>query len=897
VIAHRSPCSLSCATLGFAVLALMSAPALCWAQQRQVSYSASVSLYGSNGHGHDFNSAGQACFTDRLQLRRLNADGSTASLTPFGDIPNAGLATDAPGNCYLAIYTNVPGTQNETITIKKYNTSGVTDPTFTPFTLSGSGNYTLADMAVDSQGNIYVVGTTAAVDYPLVNNAQAQYGGGTLDGFIFKLSADGTHLIYSTFLGGSDRDTINAIAVDSSGAAYVVGQTYSTNFPTHAALIPTDPATQTQGNGSVGSGFVTKFDPNGAIVYSTYLGGTDADSAQSITVDGAGDAYIAGSSGANFPQVNPLPADQAQGGAYLGKLKADGSALLFSTFFGPGANTENFPVTQKVALDGAGNVYLTEAVSCGTGVCNGVASGFSFVQPLQQVLPSSNSEYGYLFVGEIASSGQTVLFSSLLAGPGMDQMADAGVDSSGNIYILGSTSDALNAEGYHHPSFGDGGEFPMINADSQPYGNGTLLFNGLGLNFFVRIAASPGTAFAAPDKIDFTVPPVVPGTSPPIQVVGSSYGVAPVELFNLGSTDVHISGIDVAGDFSGTNNCPGTLVVGSTTTSCSISLTFTPTAPGNRSGTVTIHDDAPGNPHVIQLVNALATPAPTLAISPTSLASGNQAVGTTSTGQTVTLTNTSPQAGAISLTHIGITGDFNETTTCGLTIQGYPCTITVTFTPTATGTRTGTITITDSDPSSPQTIILTGTGTNPQSPTLAPSTTGGGTQTVSAGQTATYSLSASGFTGTVSFACSGAPTAAMCMVNPATLPMPASGSGTVMVTVSTTARGALLVPSPWRLLPLNLWPLLYPITLAAMLVWLRFFVQWKRPRVARLTFATSLVLFAACALFAGCGGSTPINGGGNPQPAIGTPAGTYTITITGTAGSANQSTALTLVVK
>ena len=343
--------------------------------------------------------------------------------------------------------------------------------------------------------------------------------------------------------------------------------------------------------------------------------------------------------------MNSLPADQAQGAAFLSKLKADGSALLFSTFFGPGANTgsgsANFPVTQNVALDGAGNVYLTEAVSCGTGVCE-VGSGFSFVQPLQQVLPNSNS--GYLFVGEIAPNGQTVLFSSLLAGPGIDQMAEAGVDSSGNISILGSTSDAFNTEGFHHPGFGDGGEFPMINADSQPYGNGTLLFNGQGLNFFVRIAASPGTAFAAPDKIDFTVPPVVPGTSPPIQVVGSSYGVARLDLFNLGSTDVHITGIDVAGDFSGTNNCPATLVVGSTTTSCSISLTFTPTAPGNRSGTVTIHDDAPGNPHVIQLVNALATPAPTLAISPASLAFGNQAVGTASTGQTVTLTNTSPSS-------------------------------------------------------------------------------------------------------------------------------------------------------------------------------------------------------------------------------------------------------------
>jgi hypothetical protein len=157
-------------------------------------------------------------------------------------------------------------------------------------------------------------------------------------------------LSYSTYLGGSSLDEANGIAVDSSGNAYVTGHTYSADFPTANPLQPSF--------GGVSDVFVAKLNPAGsALVYSTYLGGSNWDVGLGIAVDAAGDAYVTGyTESTDFPTANPLQAtcDGCRPGyydAFVAKLNAAGSALVYSTYLG-GSNTD---LGFGIAVDSSGN--------------------------------------------------------------------------------------------------------------------------------------------------------------------------------------------------------------------------------------------------------------------------------------------------------------------------------------------------------------------------------------------------------------------------------------------------------------------------------------------------------------------------------------------------------------
>jgi parallel beta-helix repeat protein len=239
------------------------------------------------------------------------------------------------------------------------------------------------------------------------------------------------------------------------------------------------------------------------------------------------------------------------------------------------------------------------------------------------------------------------------------------------------------------------------------------------------------------------------------QVVGTTSAVQTSTLSNTGTDVMIISGIMSAGDYAQTNNCGTTLAVGA---SCSISVTFTPTAIGSRPGAITVNDNAPGNPHSVSLTGTGA--APVASLSPTSLAFGGQQIGTTSAVQIITLSNTGSDAMAIA----GIAssgGEFVQTNSCGTTLAaGTSCSINVTFTPTATGSRPGLITVTDNASGSPQSIPLTGTGTAPMA-TLSPvSITFGGqvigttspAQSATLSNTGTAPLTISAITSTGNFA-------------------------------------------------------------------------------------------------------------------------------------------------
>jgi hypothetical protein len=210
------------------------------------------------------------------------------------------------------------------------------------------------------------------------------------------------------------------------------------------------------------------------------------------------------------------------------------------------------------------------------------------------------------------------------------------------------------------------------------------------------------------------------------QAVGTTSQSLPVTLTNTGNGSLTISAIAASADFAETNTCGATLASGK---NCTISVTFAPTVSGSASGSVTVTDNAAGSPQSVSLSGTGTAPA--VSFSPTSLSFGNQAVGTTSASQPVTLTNT----GTATLTISGIVASvgFAQTNTCGASVAAAAsCTINVTFTPSVSGSASGTVSVTDNASGSPQTVSLTGTGTVQTAPgvSFSPTSLGFGNQLV-----------------------------------------------------------------------------------------------------------------------------------------------------------------------
>jgi hypothetical protein len=214
--------------------------------------------------------------------------------------------------------------------------------------LGGSGFDTGNEIAVDRFGNVYVTGNTSSTNWPTASPAQASFGGGPTDVFVTELNATGTALVYSTYLGGSGDDVGGGIAVDLSGNTYVSGYTSSTNFPTVSPL-------QAAYGGGTYDCYVAKLNSTGALVHSTYLGGSGEDECFAVAVDEVGNAYVTGyTTSTNFPTASPLQATNGGGqDAFVAKLLFDPSAtgpLTFTTPTGSGPN--NLTLRRRVSLLG-----------------------------------------------------------------------------------------------------------------------------------------------------------------------------------------------------------------------------------------------------------------------------------------------------------------------------------------------------------------------------------------------------------------------------------------------------------------------------------------------------------------------------------------------------------------
>lgn len=274
-------------------------------------------------------------------------------------------------------------------------------------------------IAVDTQGNAYIVGSTSSTDFPVANALQRNFGGGPFDVFVAKINPNGNGLVYATYFGGSSIDQGFDIAVDASGSAYITGLTISTNFPTKGGL-------QTQKGGGTFDGFVTKLNPAGNdLVYSTYLGGNDDDQGFSLAINSAGNAFITGStSSRNFPGAQNTslsgPSD-----SFVTQLNVQGTQIVYSRYLGGSDEEEG----SSIVVDSTNNAYIT-------------GDTFSNNFPLQMAIQSSLSGGQDAFLTKLNPNG-TILYSTYFGGSNNDAGIDVAVDTDNNAYLAG-TSNSTN---------------------------------------------------------------------------------------------------------------------------------------------------------------------------------------------------------------------------------------------------------------------------------------------------------------------------------------------------------------------------------------------------------------------------------------------------------------------
>lgn len=406
------------------------------------------------------------------------------------------------------------------------------------------------------------------------------------------------------------------------------------------------------------------------------------------------------------------------------------------------------------------------------------------------------------------------------------------------------------------------------------------------LHATVAVTVAPPTITVSPTTLAFNN-----------QAVGTTSVSQALTVTNSSPSALSVLNVAASGDFGETDNCLASSPIAAGA-NCTINVSFAPQTNGARQGTVSIANNLNGSPIVVNFTGSGI--APDVSLSTGGLAFDSQLVGTASSPQTITITNSGTAGLAISA--VAPSGDFSESDDCTSSspiVPGAVCTIAVNFSPSTAGARSGSLAVTDNVTGSPQMIALVGAGTDFS---FGAASGGSTSATVSAGQPATYNLQLNplgGFTGSVTLACTGAPTQATCASSAATVTASGTSPVAFQVNVTTTAR-SLALPvtnlrprphAPQFLLPFSVLCLVFVLAVALKFAasgGLQFVRAWAPA-------ATMLLCLAALLTSSGCGGGNS-SGPPPPPPAGGTPAGTYTLTVTGTSQGQNRTVALTLTV-
>ena len=294
------------------------------------------------------------------------------------------------------------------------------DLTYSTF-LGGDDSDSGQDIAVDNAGNAYVTGYTLSTTFPITMGAyETTLNSGDTTVFVCKINSSGSALIYSTYLGAG---VAKSITVDSAGNAFITGWAFDASFPV------TPGAIDTTFNGGDRDVFITKLDSSGStLIYSTFLGGGDSDGANSIAIDDAGYAYIAGFSRSNDYPVTANAYDTGFNGSVVevvvSKLNSDGSDLVYSTFLGGSGEESGYCIT----VDAATSAYIT-----------GYTISLDFpVSPLAYST-SFNGGFYDAFVTKLNASGSALDYSTYLGGSDDDLGYDIAVNIAGEAFVTGIT--------------------------------------------------------------------------------------------------------------------------------------------------------------------------------------------------------------------------------------------------------------------------------------------------------------------------------------------------------------------------------------------------------------------------------------------------------------------------
>jgi uncharacterized protein (TIGR03437 family) len=409
-----------------------------------------------------------------------------------GEDAAAGIALDSQGFIYVAGSTQSP----QSPTLDPFHQTDL--HALSPFVIKmsndgqrviyfaelSSGAWDEAfDVAAGSDGTAVVVGLTESTNFPLKNPLQTTFTATHWSGFFSKITADGRSLVFSSYYGGSNSDTASAVKFDSAGNIYIAGQTDSRDFPVTNAVQST-----------LGGGldmFLLKLTPEGKLLFATLYGGSGQDSCFALAVAPDGGAIIGGeSSSADFPFKNAAQTSLTPKALYgtpaLVRFASDGSSVVFATFVGG-------PVAgdlKGIALDTAGNIYAEGAV---------IDNNFITKNAFQASLLASPSA----FLVKLDPTASNVIYSTYLGGSGGAFGNGLAVDASGSAYLTGYAASAdFPLKNSLQPFYGGG----ILNADIfltkfAPAGNSIIystLLGGHGSDYGVKVAVDgAGTAYVA----------------------------------------------------------------------------------------------------------------------------------------------------------------------------------------------------------------------------------------------------------------------------------------------------------------------------------------------------------------------------------------------------------------
>lgn len=614
----------------------------------------------------------------------------------------------------------------------------------------------IGGVAVDAGGNAYIAGFTSnpGASFSTVNGFQSSFGGDPYDAFLMKIRPSGTgasDLAYGTFLGGSDLDQALAVAVGTAmpATAYVTGTTQSKDFPMNAARV--GPQTSLKGTANAFLSAVAQ-DVNGmtSLAYSTYLGGSQTDTGSSLTVVAPNAVFVGGTmTSFDYVWLNNVQPFSGATDAFLAKFDptSSGSASLIYALPLNGTAAPGVAAISEgnsIASDGAGHLFIAgsttaadfpQAASQGAGFQQICAScqqtppvADAFVVAIQEgtaSLPTvsflpGRINFGSQIVGDqnippflagVVNTGTTPLnVSSLtISGPNSTDFALTLVAACMNAPILPGAPPCQFEITFTPRSVGPEQAF-LIFSDDAPGNTQSLEMDAIGQGPLA--ALSPAT-------VNF-------GSQPAGTI---SKGVS-VTLTNVGTKPLTINLQQIIGpdavQFKKVNfTCAANPVV-QPQSSCDLGVEFAPQGTGSYQAGLQVVDNSgnlQGAQQLVPLAGLGTTPAPMAAFLPTQISFGSQAIGTTSSSQTLSLSNTGSTA--LTINSIALTGpdalNFqiaapaagNCPTTGGTLGIGASCTLALQFAPLSGGAMSAHLTFTDNAAGSPQAVPLSGAGLAP----------------------------------------------------------------------------------------------------------------------------------------------------------------------------------------